>query len=330
MIPRTLKAAGLTSLALLGCMPTPITAQFGVGGNRRKGGAASFEELNKLAAERAADGGGGGGGAAAGLQDMLGDMDLGALMEGLDPNALQELIAEGMKDPAIQEMVRLIFIVYKNNYFTALRSFVSQLSTLNHKPNLKHNTQMNGMQGAMDELLNMDSEQLKSQMEEAMNMLTSMDMQQNILGQQEEVLAMMEAQGTATPEEIAEYRANPEKFAEKMSEAFTQMKEIFSDPKALDEVLTMMKGFGELMQDPKGAMSKLGSVLQDALSDDEKIEEARLQLLSDPSAAGVANFDSEEMQAILKDPVKWRKSVKEGQRMMMGGGNAGGVGMGEL
>lgn len=182
----------------------------------------------------------------------------------------------------------------------------------------------------MDELLNMDSEQLKSQMEEAMNMLTSMDMQQNILGQQEEVLAMMEAQGTATPEEIAEYRANPEKFAEKMSEAFTQMKEIFSDPKALDEVLTMMKGFGELMQDPKGAMSKLGSVLQDALSDDEKIEEARLQLLSDPSAAGVANFDSEEMQAILKDPVKWRKSVKEGQRMMMGGGNAGGVGMGEL
>lgn len=137
MIPRTLKAAGLTSLALLGCMPTPITAQFGVGGNRRKGGAASFEELNKLAAERAADGGGGG--AAAGLQDMLGDMDLGALMEGLDPNALQELIAEGMKDPAIQEMVRLFFIVYKNNFFTALRSFHSQLSTLNHKLNLKHN-----------------------------------------------------------------------------------------------------------------------------------------------------------------------------------------------
>jgi len=292
MISRTLKAAGVSSLALLACMPNPSTAQFGVAGNKRKGGAASFEELNKLAAERA-DGGAAGG--MARLEDMLGDlggMDLGALMEGLDPNTLQELIAEGMKDPAIQEM-------------------------------------MNGMQGAMDELLNMDSEELKTQMAEAMNMLTSMDMQQNILDQQEEVLAMMEAQGTATPEEIAEYRANPEKFAEKMSEAFGQMKEIFSDPKALDEVVQMMKGFGELMSDPKGAMSKLGSVLQDALADDEKIEEARLQLLSDPSAAGVANFDSEEMQDILRDPVKWRKSVKEGQRMMMGGGN-GGVGMGEL
>lgn len=292
MISRTLKVAGVSSLALLACMPNPSTAQFGIAGNKRKGGAASFEELNKLAAERAEGGAAGG---MAGLEDMLGDlggMDLGALMEGLDPNTLQDLIAEGMKDPAVQEM-------------------------------------MAGMQGAMDELLNMDSEQLKAQMAEAMNMLTSMDMQQNILDQQDEVLKMMEAQGTATPEEIAEYRANPEKFAEKMSEAFGQMKEIFSDPQALDEVVSMMKGFGELMNDPKGAMSKLGSVLQDALADDEKIEEARLQLLSDPSAAGVANFDSAEMQEILRDPVKWRKSVKEGQRMMMGGGN-GGVGMGEL
>eukprot|EP00986_Skeletonema_menzelii_P007226 scaffold2826_cov152-Skeletonema_menzelii.AAC.2 len=279
-------------MALLACMPNPSTAQFGVAGNKRKGGAASFEELNKLAAERAEGGAAGG---MAGLENMLGDlggMDIGALMEGLDPNTLQDLIAEGMKDPAVQEM-------------------------------------MAGMQGAMDELLNMDSEQLKAQMAEAMNMLTSMDMQQNILDQQEEVLKMMEAQGTATPGEIAEYRANPEKFAEKMSEAFGQMKEIFSDPKALDEVVQMMKGFGELMADPKGAMSKLGTVLQDALADDEKIEEARLQLLSDPSSAGVANFDSDEMQEILRDPVKWRKSVKEGQRMMMGGGN-GGVGMGEL
>ena len=108
MISRTLKAAGVSSLALLACMPNPSTAQFGVAGNKRKGGAASFEELNKLAAERA-DGGAAGG--MAGLEDMLGDlggMDLGALMEGLDPNTLQELIAEGMKDPAIQEMVSLI------------------------------------------------------------------------------------------------------------------------------------------------------------------------------------------------------------------------------
>lgn len=44
-----------------------------------------------------------------GLEGMdlgaLGDMDLGALMKDIDPNTLQELVMEGMKDPAIQEMV---------------------------------------------------------------------------------------------------------------------------------------------------------------------------------------------------------------------------------
>mmetsp|Transcript_47512 Transcript_47512/g.100936 ORF Transcript_47512/g.100936 Transcript_47512/m.100936 type:complete len:195 (-) Transcript_47512:147-731(-) len=194
------------------------------------------------------------------------------------------------------------------------------------------------MQGAMDELLAMDTDELKAQMEEAMSMLTSMDMQQNLLAQKDEVLAMMEAQGTATPEEIAEYRANPEKFEQEMTKALGQMKEMFNDPQAMDTVVQMMKGFGNIMKDPAAAMSKLGGVLQDALADDEKIEEARLQLLNDPSVAGnkaVSDmFGSEEMQEILNDPVKWKKSVKEGQRMLMGDGekaeNAGGVGMGEL
>lgn len=302
MLTRKIKTVGMSSLALFGMvLPTPASAQFGVGANRRKG-AASFEELNKMAAERMEAeklvGAAGGG-----LESMMGDlgnMDLGALMKDLDPNTLQDLVKEGMKDPQVQEMFA-------------------------------------GMQGAMDELLNMDTDELKAQMEEAMTMLTSMDMQQNLLGQKEEVLAMMEAQGTATPEEIAEYRANPAKFEVEMTKAFGQMKELFSDPQAMDTVVQMMKGFGNIMKDPAAAMSKLGGVLQDALADDDKIEEARLQLLNDPSVAGNKAlsdmFSSNEMQDILNDPVKWKKSVKEGQRMLMGdgkAGNAGGVGMGEL
>jgi DNA repair ATPase RecN len=191
------------------------------------------------------------------------------------------------------------------------------------------------MQGAMEELMNMDSEQLKAQMQEAMQMLTSDDIQQNILAQKEEVLAMMEAQGTASPEEIAEYRADPKKFEQAMSEAFGQMKEIFNDPKNVETVTQMMQGVGAIMKDPAAAMSKLGEVLKDSLSNDDKIEEARLQLLSDPEIAGnkAINdmFGTEEMKEILNDPVKWRKSVKEGQKMMFGGdGKAGGIGMGEL
>lgn len=97
--------------------PNCANAQFGVAGNRRKGGAASsFEELNKMAADRMAsekaNGNIGGG-----LDDLLGGldlnglgldgMDLGALMKDLDPNTLQDLIMEGMKDPQIQQMVSL-------------------------------------------------------------------------------------------------------------------------------------------------------------------------------------------------------------------------------
>lgn len=195
--------------------------------------------------------------------------------------------------------------------------------------------QFKGMQSAMDELMNMDSEQLKAQMQEAMEMLTSDDIQKNILAQKEEVLAMMEAQGTATPEEIAEYRADPAKFEAAMNEAFGQMKEIFRDPQNLETVTQMVKGFGSIMQDPKAAMSKLGDVLKDSFADDDKIEEARLQLLSDPDIAGnkaISDmFATEEMKELLNDPVKWRKSVKEGQQMMFGGGaEAGGIGMGEL
>ena len=102
----------------------------------------------------------------------------------------------------------------------------------------------------------------------------------------------------------------------------------------MEQVTQMIKGFGAIMQDPVAAMSKLGGVLKDALSDDDKIEEARLQLLSDPSVAGnkaVSDmFSTEEMKEILNDPIKWRKSVKEGQKMLMGGENNLGLGMGEL
>lgn len=306
MVTRTIKALGMSSLAMIGfVLPTPATAQFGVGGNRRKG-AASFEELNKMAAERmATDEKGvatGGAGGLGGLESLFGDMDLGgmdlgALMKDMDPNMLQDLVMEGMKDPQVQEM-------------------------------------FSGMQGAMDELMNMDSDQLKTQMAEAMEMLTSMDMQENIMGQKEDVLKMMEAQGTASPEEIAEYRADPAKFQAAMTEAFGQMKELFNDPAAMETVVQMMKGFGEIMKDPNAAMSKLGEVLQDALSDDDKIEEARLQLLNNPSVAGnkaISDmFGSDEMKDILNDPAEWKKTVKEGQRMMTGGAGGAGMGMGEL
>ncbi len=70
-----------------------------------------------MAADRMASDGGAGGG----LEDLLGGldlsglgldgMDLGALMKDMDPNTLQDLITEGMKDPQIQQMVSPFWIL---------------------------------------------------------------------------------------------------------------------------------------------------------------------------------------------------------------------------
>jgi hypothetical protein len=88
--------------------PTAINAQFGLP-NRRGGdggGAKSFEQLNKMAAERMGGDDNAGGVGLGGLGDLG---DIGALMKDLDPESLQELMMEGMKDPQVQEMVRELF-----------------------------------------------------------------------------------------------------------------------------------------------------------------------------------------------------------------------------
>ena len=97
----------------------------------------------------------------------------------------------------------------------------------------------------------------------------------------------------------------------------------------------MVQGVQSVMKDPKAAMSKLGQVLKDTFADDDSIEAARLQLLNDPEIAGnkaISDmFATEEMKELLNDPEKWRKSVKEGQKMMFTEDEeAGGIGMGEL
>jgi hypothetical protein len=73
----------------------------------------------------------------------------------------------------------------------------------------------------------------------------------------------------------------------------------------------------ELMGDPDA----LASLMGEALADDDKIEEARLELLRGDNPALSAMFDNAEMQEILKDPIKFRDQVKEGQKGMMGMGD---------
>jgi len=188
-----------------------------------------------------------------------------------------------------------------------------------------------GLGGVLGELDKLDPSALKNKMAEGLEQLTSPGMIDTILGQKEDVLATLKAQGLVTDEQIAEYEANPEKFDEEMSKAFAEMQKVFSDPETLDAAAKLMGGFSDALQNPEKAMNQIADLFSKELGDDDKIEEARLKLLEDPENAGEAlasMFQNDEMKDILHDPIKWRESVKKGQGMLLD--NQGAAGIGEL
>ena len=85
----------------------------------------------KLAVEKKS-----GGGASGGLDTLgsLKDIDLGALMKELDPSMLQELLAEGMNDPALQEMVSVFLAAFGRAFHNLLCLYAQtcSLTTLMH------------------------------------------------------------------------------------------------------------------------------------------------------------------------------------------------------
>merc|ERR1712157_326688 len=143
------------------------------------------------------------------------------------------------------------------------------------------------VEGALEELKKLTPDQFASQMQEAMSFLTSGDMLEKVLDNKDAVIENLKASGLIDEKTLEEMTNNPEKLEADMKAAFGQMKDMFND-----------------------------------LEDDDKIEEARLQLLNDPELAGnpilKSVYESEEMKAILKDPVKWRETVKKGQGMLTG------------
>lgn len=236
-------------------------------------------------------------------QQMAGGADMMEQLANLDPDEMMKMIQESMNDPATMD--------YLNQFGE-------------------------GMGDVMEQIAKMSPDEIMQQMQENLSAMSSPDILNSVLEQKDEVLASLLEQGLITPEQAAEYENDPAKFQEEMSSAFNQMNELLSDPAALEAAMGMMSGMSDLLQDPEGAMGKMAEMAEafnDALGDDEKIEEARLQLLADPALAGnpalASLFESEDMLDILSDPIKFREEVKKGKEMMsnMGGGGAG---IGEL
>jgi hypothetical protein len=210
-------------------------------------------------------------------------------MEGMDMAKMQEMWAEALNDPETMK---------------AFEQMGDQFGS------------------AMEGLSKMTPEQLQKQMEDAMKMLTDGDMVDTIVKNKDEILQQLELAGTVPPEELAKFKADPAYFELKMRESFGQMKDIFEDPDMLKTMTEAMGGMQELMNNPNMLTELLGS----ELASDDKIEEARLELLNGENPALKGMFDTDEMQAILKDPVKFRDTVKEGQQDMMGMGDKPGMG----
>jgi hypothetical protein len=189
---------------------------------------------------------------------------------------------------------------------------------------------------AMEELAKMSPEELQKQMADAMAMLTDGDMADTILAKKDEVLASLEQTGMVSAEELAKFKADPEYFELKMRESFSQMKDIFTDPE-------MIKGAMDMLTGPsQGSLDQMGKLFSEALDTDEKIEEARLEVLSNPEVLNnpmlAHMFQTDEFKEIINDPKKWRESIKEGQKAFSAGaanlagmaGKGQGAGVGEL
>lgn len=229
--------------------------------------------------------------------------DMMEQMANLDPDEMMKMLKESMNDPETQK-------------------YMEQFGM--------------GMSEVMEQLAAMDPEEMKKQITDNLSQMASSETLDTVLEQQDEVLQNLLMQGLITEEQMVEYQNDPGKFQEEMAKAFEEMNKILSDPDALDAAMNMMSGMAEMIKNPDAAMNKLAEAFSSELGDDEKIEEARLQLLADPNAAGnpamAALFEDGDMLEILKDPIKWREQVKKGREMLLGGAGAeaGGAGIGEL
>ena len=227
----------------------------------------------------------------------FGDADLAKMFEGVDMAQMQELWKNALNDPETMKTLEGMGAKFNE---------------------------------AMEELSKMTPEQLQAQMQEAMSMLTDGDMADSIVARKDEVLASLEQTGMVSPEELAKFKADPEYFELKMRESFDQMKSIFNDPEMIKGAMDMMAGAGQQ------SLKDMAAFFSETLDTDEKIEEARLEILQNPEVLNnpmMANmFQTDDFKELLRDPKKWRESIKEGQKAFSeaAAGMGQGAGVGEL
>lgn len=178
------------------------------------------------------------------------------------------------------------------------------------------------LQDIMGEFAKMSPEELAKSMKDAVDLMTGDNYLDQALANPDEMLKNLEMSGMVTPEQLAEYKTDPNKLKTDINEAVGQLKDVFSGSGALGSMEDIASAVKGMMGDPSemaDLMKGYSEKITESLSDDDQIESARLELLANPELmAGNPMFDSEEMKDILNDPVKWRDTVKSGKDQLLG------------
>jgi hypothetical protein len=192
------------------------------------------------------------------------------------------------------------------------------------------------LEEVMKLMADMSPEELATQMQEAMDMFTGDDMMANMLGNSDEILKTLENSGAVDAEELEKFRRDPEYFEQKMKESMEQMQQIFSDPSMLETAQEGMKAAQDMYKNPNAASEMMESMMKDL--SDEDIESVRQMFIENDGGGDpmmqqlLGTMDTKDFEEVLKDPVTWRKTVKEGLGMFkqQQGQVGAGAGVGEL
>lgn len=188
------------------------------------------------------------------------------------------------------------------------------------------------VQKAMEEMAKMSPEQIQEQMQQAMQMMTSGDIMDSVVGKKDEVLANLKQTGLVSDEELAKYEADPEYFEQQMKGAFSQMEGLFSDPDIIKTATETMQGMQQAMSNP--IVTEMQQLLLAEDASDLKIEELRLKVLQDKESltenALIGNmFSDADFAASLSSEAAFKVEflkAREALQSVMGGGGIPGFG----
>merc|ERR1712194_179635 len=188
---------------------------------------------------------------------------------------------------------------------------------------------------ALMKQMGVDPDEMKKWADEAgtMELLGGDEMMANMIGQQDEILQMLEENGAVDAEEISKFKADPEYFEQKMKESMDQMRGMLSDPEMMAQATEGMKAAHDLYDNPDAMNDMMANIMKDL--SDEDMESVRTMLIEggdgDPMLQELlGSLGSGDLDDALQDPIKWRKIVKDGLGMFGGQVEDGNKIVGEL